>query len=116
MNRHNNYPRLILLALCGLNLLFSSAFAAERVLDATHIGQTPVSLTPYFSVLEDAGLNLTLDDVQQANIAARFKVNAPTGDALASYTRSAYWLRLTLRNAATTAWAHVDGLCRSFHC
>ena len=99
MNRHNNYPRLILLALCGLNLLFSSAFAAERVLDATHIGQTPVSLTPYFSVLEDAGLNLTLDDVQQANIAARFKVNAPTGDALSfGYTRSAYWLRLTVRN------------------
>ena len=99
MNKHNKYPRLILLALCGFNLLFSTAFAAERVLDATQSEQTPVSLTPYFSTLEDAGMNLTLDDVQQADVAARFKMDAPAGDALSfGYTRSAYWLRLTLRN------------------
>jgi signal transduction histidine kinase/ActR/RegA family two-component response regulator len=101
MNRHNKYPRLILLALCGLNLLFSTAFAADRVLDATHIDQTPISLTPYFFVLEDAGLNLALDDVRQAAVAARFRTDAPAGDALSfGYTRSAYWLRLTLRNAS----------------
>ncbi|HUX91275.1 MAG TPA: 7TM diverse intracellular signaling domain-containing protein [Gallionellaceae bacterium] len=99
MNKHKQYPPLILLALCCLNLLFSTAFAADRVLDATQFEPTPVSLTPYFSVLEDAGLSLTLHDVQQADVAARFKMDAPAGDALSfGYTRSAYWLRLALRN------------------
>lgn len=85
--------------LCGLQLLMSSAFAADQVLDASQLAKTPVSLTPYFAVLEDASLTLTLADVQKAEIAANFKTDTPAADALGfGYTRSAYWLRLNLTN------------------
>jgi len=38
--------------------------AADQVLDASQPDKTAVSLTPYFAVLEDASLTLTLADVQ----------------------------------------------------
>lgn len=85
--------------LCGLQLLLSSAFAAEQVLDASQLDNTQVSLTPYFAVLEDASLTLTLADVQKPAIAASFKTDTPAAEALGfGYTRSAYWLRLHLSN------------------
>lgn len=93
--------RLIFLLLCGLFLPFSSAFAAVKVLDVSLLDTTPVSLTEYFTVLEDPSLTLTFADVQKSDIAARFRMKAPAGDALSfGYTRSAYWLRLTLHNAS----------------
>lgn len=94
------HRRLIFPVLLGLYLLTTSVFAADKVLDATRLDQTPVSLTEYFAVLEDPGLTLTLDDVQKPDIASRFKADQAPATALSyGYTRSAYWLRLTLRNA-----------------
>jgi len=58
-----------------------------------------VSLTPYFAVLEDPGLALTLVDVQRPEVAGRFKADLLPAAALNyGFTRSAYWLRLRLRN------------------
>jgi len=103
MNKNDRYRHLIFLFLCGLQMLAGSAFAADKVLDAGLQTATPVSLTEYFSVLEDHNLTLTLADVQKTEIAASFKTNAPTTDALGlGYSPSAFWLRLTLRNNTGT--------------
>ena len=77
------------------------AEASARSLDVAEVGSDSVSLTEYFAVLEDPGLALTLADVQQPEIAARFKGDqTPAPALLYGYTRSAYWLRLHLRNAS----------------
>lgn len=96
--------KLPLIALCGIFLLADCGFAAQPVLarfaDAGQFDQEPLSLTEFLTVLEDASLALTLADVQQADHAAQFKKDTPTGEALSySYTRSAYWMRFALRNA-----------------
>jgi len=90
--------RLVCLFLAGLLMLPAHAFAADKVLEVGQAGA--ISLTEYFSVLEDPGAALTLADVQAPEVADRF-VPAPGPAAALSrgFTRSAYWLRLTLRNA-----------------
>ena len=89
----------ILLLLGGLPLLTSSAFAADRMLDASQVSEEPVLLAPYIAFLEDPGLAMTLNDVQKPDSASQFKFATLNKDALGfGYTRSAYWLRLTLRN------------------
>ncbi|MBK6637073.1 MAG: hypothetical protein IPG34_04965 [Rhodocyclaceae bacterium] len=77
------------------------AHAADKVLDANQFdGVVPVSLTEYFSVLEDPEQVLTLEEVLTPQVAARFKGNQPAAVALSfNFTRSAFWLRLTLRNS-----------------
>ncbi len=95
------HRRLIFPVLLGLYLLASSVFAMDKILDASHIDQAPVSLTEYFAVLEDPKLALTLDDIQKPDIANRFKAGqAPAAALNYGYSRSAYWLRLTLRNTS----------------
>ncbi|MBK7000618.1 MAG: GHKL domain-containing protein [Rhodoferax sp.] len=80
-------------------MLLTNGFAADKVLEASQTGSDPVSLTEYFAVLEDPSLALTLDDIQKPAVAARFKTDAPKASALSyGYTRSAYWLRLGVRN------------------
>jgi signal transduction histidine kinase len=93
--------RWICLVVSGLLLLWSAdSVAADKVLDAGLPDRDPVSLTAYFAVLEDPSQALTLADVQKPDVASRF-AQAPEAEALSyGFTRSAYWLRLTLRNAS----------------
>lgn len=101
MNLNDRYRCLILLILCGLQLLVTPIFAAEKILEINQAKQTPISLTEYLAVLEDPSLTLTQTDVQKAEIAARFKTDFPAAEAISfDYSRSAYWLRLILRNTS----------------
>ena len=77
-----------------------AAWAAEP-LELSQILSAPVSLTPHFEVLEDPSNALTLQDVQSPAFAQRFQGGHPPAQSL-SYgaTRSAYWLRLSVRNNA----------------
>ncbi|MCK9396438.1 MAG: diguanylate cyclase [Methylobacter sp.] len=97
MNRKRRH--LTFLLLLGLQLLTPAIFAADTVLDANRLDQSPVSLIQYFAVLEDPGRTLTLDDIQKPDVADRFKAGQASAVSLNfGYTDSAYWLRLTLRN------------------
>jgi two-component system, sensor histidine kinase and response regulator len=87
--------------LCGLTALSSLAFAAlpDRSVNADGIGAEPTSLTEYFEVLEDPSKRLTFADVRSPEVAAGFKPSGTTIDSLnLSFTKSAYWLRLKVRN------------------
>ena len=99
INKIGRYRPAIFLFLCGWFLLSAGAIAVDKVLDASLPDQKPVSLTEYFAVLEDPGLTLTLADVRKPDTASRFKGGQAPAAALSyGFTRSAYWLRLTLRN------------------
>ena len=99
MNIRSQYLHLILLILCGWQLLLGDVFAEDKVLNADQINQTPASLTEYFSVLEDPAQTLSLTEVQRSDIASRFTANhAPAASLNYGYTTSAYWLRFTLKN------------------
>ncbi|MDP3652375.1 MAG: 7TM diverse intracellular signaling domain-containing protein [Rhodoferax sp.] len=92
------------LILCGGCLLSSWGWAADQALELPLGATAPVSLTEYFSVLEDPERALTLADVQKADVSGRFVSGFPAGDALNfGYSRSAYWLRLTLKNSSDQA-------------
>lgn len=84
----------------GLAVSYGAVLAdAQKPLDAGGLGSTPISLTEYFGVLEDPSLTLTLADVQGTDVAKRFDEGRPPAAALTyDFTRSAYWLRLRLRN------------------
>jgi signal transduction histidine kinase len=100
MQTPSRLPSLVLLLLCGWMLITLPAHSADRVVDARLVNATPVTLSPYFDVLEDPSLNLTLPDVQSAAMLPRFEADAPHAQALHfGYTRSAYWLRLQLKNS-----------------
>ena len=87
------------LCLCAWLLLVGQAFASQAVLDVTQVDLEAVSLTHYFAILEDPGASLTLADVSQPGVAARFKTGQAPGHALGfAFTRSAIWLRLHLKN------------------
>ena len=108
MNQFNPSRYFILLLLCGIHLLISSAFAAgqvqNKVLDLAQStpSSTPISLTEYFSVLEDPERKLTLAQVQTTDLANRFKGGQEPGSSLNfGMSNSAYWLRLHLRNTGT---------------
>lgn len=99
MNHLGAFRRSCTLLLLGLSLLCASAFANDKVFDASQLGDEPVSLTEYFAVLEDPNQSLTLADVQDPVNADRFKSgHAPAVSLNFGYSPSAHWLRLTLRN------------------
>ena len=77
----------------------ASAFAADKVLEASRLDQEVVWLGQYFAVLEDPGRALTLADVMRPEFARRFAVSQAAASSY-GFTRSAYWLRLTIRNAS----------------
>ncbi|MCK9989968.1 MAG: two-component system, sensor histidine kinase and response regulator [Rugosibacter sp.] len=84
--------------LCAFHLT-AFAMAQGTALDVSQMGQTPVSLTEYSTVLNDPDLNLTLTDVQSARIAEIFKPNAFTAETLHfGEPGSAWWFRLVLKN------------------
>jgi diguanylate cyclase (GGDEF)-like protein len=82
----------LLVALFG-----GAAPASGAVIDAGALPQGSLSLTSSLSVLEDPQQNLDFAAVRQAG--ERFIASGQTDEALSyGYTRSAYWLRLDLRN------------------
>jgi diguanylate cyclase (GGDEF)-like protein len=82
-----------------LTLWAGMVCAAEPVLDVTQTRQEALSLTSHFAVLQDPSAALTLAEVTQPAMAQAFKTGQGSGEALGfSYTRSAVWLRLHLRN------------------
>lgn len=91
--------RQLCLLLGGLLILCGQALAQDKTLDVTRIDRDAVSLTEYFAVLEDTEASLTLSDVLRPEWSSRFKSGQKPGHALGfSYTRSAIWLRLRLKN------------------
>jgi|GEM_PF-4082917 hypothetical protein len=82
MNQKYRYGRWLGLWLCSCFFLAGQAFAGDKVLDVTQVQSSAVSLTEYFSVLEDSGGTLTLSDVA--------KPEFPTH----------YWRRLTSTSPA----------------
>lgn len=99
MRTNQKHRHLILCLLCGLMLFCVSAIGADKLLDAGQIGDAPAVLNQYFDVLEDAGRQLSLADVQKPEISARFKPPVLTAESLNfGLSASAYWLRLKLRN------------------
>jgi signal transduction histidine kinase len=86
-------------AFCLLLLLTSGVSASDSWLDVSRSMEDPLTLAPYLGVLEDADRALTLADVQSSPVAARFQVDRAAGAGFGfGFTRSAYWLRLNLRN------------------
>lgn len=99
MSKNDKYLRLMVLLLCGLLLLSGHASAADKVLDLSQRDHDSVSLTEYFSVLEDPTQSLTLADVQKRDMASRFTGGQAPAEAVNyGFTQSAYWLRLRLSN------------------
>mgnify|MGYP000370757121 CR=1 FL=1 len=80
-------------------LEFLHKHASDRVLEIGQIGEEPVSLTEYFSILEDPSAELTLTEIQHPDIAGRF-ISGQQKSAALSYgvTRLAIWLRLRVSN------------------
>ena len=99
MNQKYRYGRWLGLWLCSCFFLAGQAFAGDKVLDVTQVQSSAVSLTEYFSVLEDSGGTLTLADIPKPEFADRFKTGQAPTEALGfSYTKSAIWLRLHVKN------------------
>lgn len=90
------------LLLGGWLLWPTAALATGKVLELGEPAAPAVSLTDYFSVLEDPRRQWTLADVQAPGMARRFVQEPHPAPALSrGFTRSAYWLRLDLRNSST---------------
>ena len=91
--------RFLTLLLLGLWLFAADAAAAPNSLDVSAFNQGSVSLTKYLAVLEDASRSLTLAEVREPDLDRRFVGVQKPAEALSyGFTRSAYWLRLDLRN------------------
>lgn len=97
-----------LVALGAFALLAAGPLAAEPgatvALDVGPLGRAPVSVTEYFSVLEDPTGELGLQDVQKYEVAVGFRRGQAAAEALNfGVTKSAYWLRLQLSNTSDQA-------------
>ena len=108
MPRQNLSCRVFVACCCAVVLCAAQAWAGEAVLDVAAVRDAPVSLTSYFEVLEDPSAALSLAEVSQPERAAQFKPGKSSGEALSfSYTRSAIWLRLPLKNSSDQALERV---------
>jgi len=97
----------VLLLACVVGLA-SAARAAERGVDVAALGAQPLSLIPMAALLEDPQGRLTFGELQAPAQAARFKTDLPATNALAlGFTRSVYWLRLTLHNPGSQSLARM---------
>jgi hypothetical protein len=91
MNRHIAF--LIILVL----LTKFSLVQASETIDVAKVDQAMILLTSHLAIFEDASQVLTLADVQKESI--QFKKDLPQSESInLSYTKSAYWLRLSLEN------------------
>lgn len=94
-------PRLVGWHLLLVAVLAIPAGALAQVLDVTRMPAAALSLTTAVELLEDPQRSLSLVDVQAPANAARFVGDMPPATALAlGFTRSAYWLRITLGNSS----------------
>jgi signal transduction histidine kinase/AmiR/NasT family two-component response regulator len=87
------------LSVLALPLVHASTAALDVSLPRTG----PVLLAEYLHTLEDADHSMTLAQVQQADQDGLFNQHEAGGALNLGYTRSAYWLRLDLRNNSDTA-------------
>ncbi|MCX7077506.1 MAG: hypothetical protein NTZ45_12250, partial [Methylococcales bacterium] len=88
MNRH--IACLIILVL----LTKFSLVQASETIDVTKVDQAMILLTSHLDIFEDASQVLTLVDVQKESVP--FKKDLPQSESInLSYTKSAYWLRLS---------------------
>jgi signal transduction histidine kinase len=88
--------------------------AKAAVVDVHTLPAGQLSLPGYFDLLEDADCSLDLDDVLRAETQARFRGGDVPAEALQlGYTRSAWWLRLTLKNAGDEPVSRVIELANS---
>lgn len=72
---------------------------ANIAVNVATITHQPLVLANYFAVLEDPGTRLTLADVQQPALAARFQSDPKPAQSLNfGLSKSAWWLRLQLHN------------------
>ena len=75
--------------------------SGQDVVEASRLGTTPLSLTPYLDLLEDPGGALTLEQIRAPGLAPQFKHSNFTGEALNfGITPSAWWLRLRVSNTS----------------
>jgi diguanylate cyclase (GGDEF)-like protein/PAS domain S-box-containing protein len=87
------------LGLLGLSQVNATELSSTSVVDVSKVVESPLQLTEYFGVLEDAGLSHSIVDVQKTEIANQFDTHVAPSEALRlGFTKSAYWLRLTLSN------------------
>lgn len=100
-NGADRWGRLACLILCCCLWLLAPT-ARAGALDVAKSGHDSLSLTPYFSVLEDADASLAFADVVRPEMASRFTDSTRQTQALGfSYTSSAIWLRLHLKNSGS---------------
>ncbi len=85
-----------------LAFLLSPAWAAAPILKAEE-GHGH-ALVAFLEFLEDPGQKMELADVRSAAAAPRFAPLPPGGDVNFGYSRSAYWLRFTVRPLADIPW------------
>lgn len=101
MHTPRSRPRLVGWRLLLIALLAIPAGALAQVLDVTRLPSAALSLTTAVELLEDPQRRLSLTDVQSPANAARFVGDMQPAAALAlGFTRSAYWLRITLGNSS----------------
>lgn len=78
--------------------------SGQDAVEASGLGTTPLSLTPYLDLLEDPGGALTLEQIRAPGLAQQFKHSNFTGEALNfGITPSAWWLRLRVSNTSDQA-------------
>ena len=90
---------ILVVILCNI----APALANTPVLTLTDTANQPLSLTPYLEVLEDTSAQLSIDDFIAPNHAQQFLAQQSKAEALSyGFTRSAYWLKLTILNTSST--------------
>jgi serine phosphatase RsbU (regulator of sigma subunit) len=105
MTRHLNRIFFVLAYLVSIS---TALYSQEIVLDPVKIGSSPISLTPYFYVLENPDGKLTFAEIQDPTVASQFKRILTGEDTInLGYTRSAYWLRLTVTNPSHTSLEQI---------
>ena len=79
----------------------ASTSTSTNALDIASTPPQAVPLKSYFTQLEDAERKLSVADVVQADLQGLFQATASQRNALSfGYTRSAFWLRLQLKNSS----------------
>ena len=108
MSSHIENRRIMVFFLMCFFTSLRFSVAVESSLQLSGNEQNAISLTQYFAVLEDPSASMSLADVQSSAQLNRFKSPALLAEALSfGYTRSAYWLKLDLRNASNLTLNHM---------
>ena len=94
--------------------LFFLGVAQASVLDVHLLPAGQLALAGHFDLLEDPTRSLPLEGVLRPETQARFREGQAADEALQlGYTRSAWWLRLTLKNAGDAPVSRMIELANS---